>query len=56
MPRFPPLRVDLAILLLLAAAVALLIVAVRMRRRRHRQRSGIHVDLVSGGGADEPSA
>ena len=51
MPRFPPLRVDVAILLLVAFACVLLIAAVRMRRRRRRPPSGIRVDLV--GGADE---
>ena len=51
MPHFPPLRVDVAILLLVVFACALLIAAVRMRRRRRRPPSGIRVDLV--GGADE---
>jgi len=49
MPHFPPLRVDIAILLLLVVAAGLALVALQVHRRRRRQH-GIRVDLVGGNG------
>jgi membrane protein implicated in regulation of membrane protease activity len=50
MAHFPPLRIDVAILLLILVAGVLLMAVVRMRRRRRRPPSGIRVDLVGAAG------